>query len=310
MSISAFETKTPNAISVEVSGKALSVKLSDGQMLPIPVDRYPRLAYATEQQRANWRILGRGHGIHWEDIDEDISVEGLRSRKGSAESASSLMKWLKANFPPRFCPWRGPDYGKKAKLRLPARLLILGESHYDRDGTLEEGGDTKGVVDDYLKGGQQGRQHEFFTRIIHTVLGPDMSHQRVQFFQSVAFYNYVQCMVGNAPGKRPTKKMWQSAAAPFLATLETLQPTHILACGLDLWDNMPDIDTLRAPDERDKLIRCFGSIDFPTPRSPRSILGRYRHSKGQTVVLAIHHPSRASGAWHPVVKRFLNYRGG
>lgn len=151
----------PNAVTVEVSGNAMSVKLSDGQMLPIPVDRYPRLAYATEQQRANWRIIGRGHGIHWEDVDEDISVEGLRSGKGSGESASSLMKWFKANFPPRFCPWQGPEYGKRAKLRLPARLLILGESHYDRDGTLEEGGDTKGVVDDYLEGDQHNR-HKFF----------------------------------------------------------------------------------------------------------------------------------------------------
>ena len=303
MSISADETKIPNAVSVEVSGKALSVKLSDGRTVSIPVEQYPRLAYGTKQERANWRILGRGHGIHWEDLDEDISVEGLLAGKGSAESASSLMKWLKANFQPRFCPWRGLEYGKTTKLRLPARLLILGESHYDRDGTLEEGGDTKGVVNDYLEGGHP----RIFTRIIHTVLGPDMSHQRAQFFQSVAFYNYVQCIVGDAPGKRPTKKMWQSAAAPFLATLETLQPTHILVCGLDLWDNMPDIDTLWAPDERDKLIRCFGSIDFPTSRSPRSILGCYRHSKGQSVVLAICHPSRASGAWHPVVKRFLKY---
>ena len=63
MSISAVETKMPNAISVEVSGKALSVKLSDGRMIAIPVDRYPRLAYATKQERANWRIVGRGHGI-------------------------------------------------------------------------------------------------------------------------------------------------------------------------------------------------------------------------------------------------------
>ena len=107
MSISAVETKIPNAISVEVSGKALRVKLSDGRTVPIPVDQYPRLAHATKQERANWRIIGRGRGIHWEDLDEDISVEGLLAGNRSGESTASLTSWLTARHQLKFHPWKG-----------------------------------------------------------------------------------------------------------------------------------------------------------------------------------------------------------
>jgi hypothetical protein len=96
----------PNAIGVKASGNGLSVKLSDGRMLSIPVDRYPRLAHATKQERANWRIIGRGHGIHWEDIDEDISVEGLLAGNRSGESTTSLRRWLMARREIRSLDWR------------------------------------------------------------------------------------------------------------------------------------------------------------------------------------------------------------
>ena len=308
MSISAVETKMPNAISVEVSGKALSVKLSDGRMIAIPVDRYPRLAYATKQERANWRIVGRGHGIHWEDVDEDLSVEGLLAGNRSGESKSSLAKWLRARPRPKFRPWQGEGYGETNDFGLPANLLILGESHY---GNLK-GWDrqiTVGVVREYCKDGG----YSFFTKIMRTVLGPDTpadtSEQRTRFFKSVAFCNYVQRSVGNASDIPPTKEMWDEAAAPFHTTLESLRPTHILACGMRLWDNMPEPEGVwtRPPE----LIHWFDSVDFPTPWPPKSLLGCYRNSEGQSVVLAIHHPSwkrYQPSAWHPVVKRFLKYR--
>ena len=74
MKTSAVETQLPDAIGVDVAGNALSVELSDGRTIAVPVDWYPRLAHATEKERANWRIIGRGQGIHWEDVDEDVSV--------------------------------------------------------------------------------------------------------------------------------------------------------------------------------------------------------------------------------------------
>ena len=90
------EIKVPSAIGVEVSENTLSVGLNDGRTISVPVGRYPRLTHATPQERDTWKIIGGGQGIHWEDIDEDISVEGLLRGKPSGESQSSLRKWLKS----------------------------------------------------------------------------------------------------------------------------------------------------------------------------------------------------------------------
>ena len=94
MSTLAVELEIPDAIDVEVPEDTLSVELSDGRTISVPLDWYSRLTHATEAERANWRIIGRGRGIHWEDLDEDISVEGLLAGKPSGESQSSLKKWL------------------------------------------------------------------------------------------------------------------------------------------------------------------------------------------------------------------------
>ncbi|MDE0029884.1 MAG: DUF2442 domain-containing protein [Deltaproteobacteria bacterium] len=299
----------PNAIGVEASGNTLYVRLSDGRTVVIPVDRYPRLAYATKRERANWSLIGEGQGIHWEDIDEDISVEGLLAGKRSGESMRSVVKWLMARRQPKFQPWKGKGYGKPNDLGLPTNLLILGESHYGDTENWERwhGQPTKGVVGEYCKEGG----YLFFTKILHTVLGQETSTDRSRFFDSIAFYNYVQRSVGAAPDIPPTKEMWEEAAAPFRATLECLRPTHIVACGMRLWDNMPyDEDFWASPPEA--LIDCLGSEKFPTNWPPKSLLGRYRYSEGESVILAIHHPSWKGyqpHAWHPVVKRFLSYDG-
>jgi len=62
---------------VHSSDDTLSVDLVDGRTITVPLVWYPRLLHATAAQRANWRIAGGGHGIHWPDIDEDLSSEGL-----------------------------------------------------------------------------------------------------------------------------------------------------------------------------------------------------------------------------------------
>ena len=62
---------------VEVTEDELSVRLKDGRTISVPLVWYPRLLNATEEQRKNWQIGGGGYGIHWEDIDEDLSTEGL-----------------------------------------------------------------------------------------------------------------------------------------------------------------------------------------------------------------------------------------
>ncbi|MDP9267343.1 MAG: DUF2442 domain-containing protein [Acidobacteriota bacterium] len=62
---------------VEVSTDAITVSLKDGRAISAPLAWFPRLLHATASQRANWKIVGRGHGIHWPEIDEDVSTEGL-----------------------------------------------------------------------------------------------------------------------------------------------------------------------------------------------------------------------------------------
>lgn len=96
MTISAIEIKLPHAIDVRTTEDTLTVDLSDGRTISAPIGWYPRLTHATENERKNWRLIGKGHGIHWEDIDEDISVEGLLAGRPSGESQASLKKWLQS----------------------------------------------------------------------------------------------------------------------------------------------------------------------------------------------------------------------
>lgn len=70
----------PTAIGVDVSDSALRIILSDGRELSAPLAWFPRLRDATPEERQNWEPIGRGHGLHWPDLDEDISVRALLGR--------------------------------------------------------------------------------------------------------------------------------------------------------------------------------------------------------------------------------------
>ena len=94
MTTSAVEIEVPNAESMTVTDDTLSVDLSDGRTISVPLAWFPRLVHATQQERSHWRLIGEGQGIHWEDIDEDVSVEGLLAGKPSGESQASFKKWL------------------------------------------------------------------------------------------------------------------------------------------------------------------------------------------------------------------------
>lgn len=67
----------PLAVEVSFSPDALHVVLADGREVSAPLEWFPRLRGATVEQKKNWRLIGKGIGIHWEDVDEDISVESL-----------------------------------------------------------------------------------------------------------------------------------------------------------------------------------------------------------------------------------------
>ncbi|MEA2738483.1 MAG: hypothetical protein QOH05_1790 [Acetobacteraceae bacterium] len=80
---------------VTVSEDELSVALMDGRTITVPLAWYPRLAEATPEQRAHWELSAAGYGIHWPELDEDLSTEGLlagaRSPRGSATWRSSRL---------------------------------------------------------------------------------------------------------------------------------------------------------------------------------------------------------------------------
>jgi len=76
MSILAVEVE-PLATTVDCTSDSLSVELADGRRITVPIAWFPRLQHATDEQRRHYRLIGGGIGIHWEDVDEDISVESL-----------------------------------------------------------------------------------------------------------------------------------------------------------------------------------------------------------------------------------------
>lgn len=79
--------------------KAVILDLADGRTLCVPVRWYPRLAHGSVAERANWRLIGGGEGIHWPDLDEDIRVDDLLSGSPSRESEASVAAWIASRSP-------------------------------------------------------------------------------------------------------------------------------------------------------------------------------------------------------------------
>jgi Protein of unknown function (DUF2442) len=74
---------------VVVTNDALIVDLTDGRTVSVPLAWFPRLLHGTAEERNHWRLIGNGEGMHWPDLDEDVSVENLMFGKPSGESQPS-----------------------------------------------------------------------------------------------------------------------------------------------------------------------------------------------------------------------------
>jgi hypothetical protein len=96
MPTSTSDPRGARAIDVEVTQDELTVELEDGRTLAVPLVWYPRLLHASKEERSRWRLIGRGVGIHWPSVDEDISIEGLLAGRPSNESQDSLKRWLES----------------------------------------------------------------------------------------------------------------------------------------------------------------------------------------------------------------------
>lgn len=84
---------SPTAVEVRISDDTLTVTLADGRVVSVPMSWYPRLSHALPQHRSIWEFIGQGHGIHWPELDEDISVENLLLGQPSGEGARSFSRW-------------------------------------------------------------------------------------------------------------------------------------------------------------------------------------------------------------------------
>jgi hypothetical protein len=82
------------ASGVVVTEDELTISLLDGRRISVPLVWYPRLSHATQMEREKYELIGRGTGIHWPLIDEDLSVSGILKGNPSFESEKSLTAWL------------------------------------------------------------------------------------------------------------------------------------------------------------------------------------------------------------------------
>ena len=91
-----IEIQTANAQNVRITDDVLIVELEDGRTFSVPLAWYPLLLHGQESERADWRLIGKGEGIHWPELAEDIKVGQLLLGRPSGESQKSLQQWLRS----------------------------------------------------------------------------------------------------------------------------------------------------------------------------------------------------------------------
>lgn len=94
MSTLMIDRDASRARNARVTEEAVFVELADGRTISTPLTWYPRLMHGTQQERKNFKFIGRGEGIHWPDLDEDLSIEGMLAGQPSRERPDSIERWL------------------------------------------------------------------------------------------------------------------------------------------------------------------------------------------------------------------------
>lgn len=96
MSASIVSQQNSRILDVRVTDDTVAVDLADGRTISVPLAWYPRLLHGTPAERNNYRILGGGDGIHWPELDEDVSADNIILGQPSGESQDSFAKWLRS----------------------------------------------------------------------------------------------------------------------------------------------------------------------------------------------------------------------
>jgi hypothetical protein len=203
-----------------------------------------------------------------------------REPKGNAFECGVRMAAYKLPYKPihgvHFQPWIGENYEK----RRP-RLLVIGMSHYDWDDRkCPEYFATNDVIQSRASGECRGA---FFTNIVAICIGrlPN-DEEREQFWQSVAFYNYIQEFVGDSPQRKHDPILWERGEPAFFAVLRRLRPELVLVIGQMNWNN---ISTLYVP---------AGEMLKHAPERRYAEVCRYPIGEGRTA-LAFHVKHTAAG---------------
>lgn len=184
-----------------------------------------------------------------------------------------------------FKPWVGKHYEGCAD----HRLLILGESHY----STEPQGPIFTI--DLTRAYSEGRWiHRYWTNVMQAVDG--RRHWEIdknEFWSRVAFYNYIQELVGEGPGIAPSQEMWEKAKGPFFDVMRELKPSHILVVSKRLWVNLP------RNGYQGTSIEYAGGVRESWV---------FQYEDGQSISTWIPHPSYGFSArkWHPMISAFLN----
>jgi hypothetical protein len=188
---------------------------------------------------------------------------------------------------PFYTPWVGDDFKNR-----PQRLLILGESHY---GEYAKTGDaTIKMTEEYLSG---DINYAFWTNIQNVVSPvPLIKSERAAFWQSVAFYNYVQESAGPTAGIAPSDTAFKNSKGAFFTVLDRLKPHVILVLSTRLWENLP------------------GSADGAVQAAPLVVAGKerdawtYKYAGGSALASWVTHLSLyfSVNRWRPWVKALID----
>src|SRR5271169_2421462 len=111
MSNLVIDSAASRATAVRLTEDTLVVDLADGRTVSVPLAWYPRLLQGSPEERAHHRLIGEGEGIHWPDLDEDVSVENMLAGKPLGEGSKSFARWLAA---------RSSRFGSTPKASNPA----------------------------------------------------------------------------------------------------------------------------------------------------------------------------------------------
>ena len=117
MPASAVEVKVPVVVGIVATKTTLTAEFTDGRTVSVPLDWYPRLVHGAPEERNNVELYGDGT-IHWPDLDEDISVEGLLAGRRSLESEASFERWLAARRAGRGLTLKGTAWQRGLRGKL------------------------------------------------------------------------------------------------------------------------------------------------------------------------------------------------